>query len=336
MSNVTFLDSKSMNENLRLDLAVCKHFVAVVSYIKSSGIEILETVPSERRPISTIITCTDFSITDSDALNALIDLQFQVRLTRNKGLHAKLWVLSMPDPESFVVYVGSSNVTFGGYNKNFEANIRTTDLQCAKDALAFFQELARNECSFLPQKDWIKIYAEKSKEFQNLKYQIDEVPLPPIPPLRAIEKASVYEKLVWYPREANKQLLSQGIISDIVGASGENREMFIELTKGGVNVRLILLENNANQPFSIFRDIETATITTTSAKSSRQLGAGRRDVLAWLNDIWNFPVEVAKTYYQNNSFKKWNDYQKWCNKIKYEVAIDVWSRPSLTIYVRPN
>lgn len=291
-----FLDSRSFGERLARDLPRCCSFRVAVSYIRLSGISVLLKASSEQVSRSLIITCTDFGITEPEALRALLKHGYDLRAFIAPGLHAKVWLLRFLDREP-IVFVGSSNLSLSAVSKNVEANVRVDQSESVAKATVWFEELTHPGITVKINDRWIE-------EYQNLRAlappqeriipagHFVELPIlsessdPEMAPIAADERINANGR--WYRRGAGHTFKTQGIPEGLV------RINYPRLPERGhvSGVRLIFLVNDKHGNFAVWKDIPNNTLN-----ASRQLGTNRDIVKDWIRGVWgnvtNFEYEVA-------------------------------------------
>jgi HKD family nuclease len=79
--------------------------------------------------------------------------------------HPKMWIFSPTSGRSTVV-VGSSNLTFGGLDRNYEANIQVDDVKTVSEFKSFFDELFEGGRAKQIDQAWLKTYAKNWQKQQ--------------------------------------------------------------------------------------------------------------------------------------------------------------------------
>ena len=93
----------------------------LTAFLKKSGLNFIKSMPHKNL---SIITGIDFFITDPEAVNYLSENGFNVKIfyEPRKIFHPKIiYIRSNTNKETLIV--GSSNITFGGLNSNYEASL---------------------------------------------------------------------------------------------------------------------------------------------------------------------------------------------------------------------
>ena len=160
-----FLDAQQFGTRLRVDLAACSHCHIAVSYVRTSGIEPLLNLDAQQIEHSQIVTCTDFGITEPDALSTLLRHGYRIRAFQRPGLHAKVWLVFY-DKEPPVMYLGSSNLSRSATSTNVEANVRLLDMATIEPAIRWFSSLATSQLTVDVNPEWIEAYRAIRKTVQ--------------------------------------------------------------------------------------------------------------------------------------------------------------------------
>lgn len=326
MTAPIFLDGPSINKSLNHDLKKCEYFYCIASYIKNSGLGLFQVQP-EAIKNSTIISCSDFSITDSTALIHLKGMGYKVRLTKSHGLHAKLWIVKTP--EEYHVYIGSSNLSLGGYQDNYEANALIVNEDFLTEAQKFFEHLNNDQNSFIPTDEWLREYKinEEKVQFKPDQENCGSLIRAPKPPLEE-EKYDFN----WNRRTASKTFLAQGIFSDLGNAS-DDKSLFHRIIKNKNNATIVFLHFVQNQKLQLFSKVENATVNISGG--GIQIGAGRQETLEWIESVWKFPAIESRRNYSLD-WDSWYDKQKIKKQdIVYDLYVDLYSTPNMVVYAKP-
>lgn len=121
---------RSLGPQLRLELQSADRVDLLCSFVKWSGLRIIEDVLREhlrRRPGSVrVLTTTYMGATEARAVEALIDMGADVRVSYDRSrtrLHAKAWMLHRNSGFS-TAFVGSSNLSSSAVLEGLEWNVR--------------------------------------------------------------------------------------------------------------------------------------------------------------------------------------------------------------------
>jgi superfamily II DNA or RNA helicase/HKD family nuclease len=116
------------------ELATAERVDLLCAFIKWTGLRVIaeELAAARHRGVPVrVITTTYLGATDQRALDALVDLGAEVRVsydTRTTRLHAKAWLLHRATGCS-TAYIGSSNLSRQALTDGLEWNVRITELE---------------------------------------------------------------------------------------------------------------------------------------------------------------------------------------------------------------
>src|SRR5579871_4563243 len=85
--------------------------------------------------------------------------------------HPKLWIFSPPSGRTTVV-VGSSNLTAGGFGRNYEANVQVDDAITVSGFKNFFDELFEGGRAKQIDQAWLNLYTKNWREQQAERRQL--------------------------------------------------------------------------------------------------------------------------------------------------------------------
>jgi hypothetical protein len=109
-----------------------------------------------------------FNQTHPDAIQWLLDKAAAIRIfRREKGLfHPKLYLFTGGD--RYALFAGSSNLTYGGFYENFEANVLiegvlSTGAADVREVQVLLKKWRGGEFSFAPNKKWLNDYRKDHK-----------------------------------------------------------------------------------------------------------------------------------------------------------------------------
>jgi HKD family nuclease len=109
-----------------------------------------------------------FNQTHPDAIKWLLEKATAIRIfRREKGLfHPKLYLFTNGD--RYALFAGSSNLTYGGFYENFEANVLiegvlSTDAVDVHELQVLLGKWCGDEFSFVPDNKWLKVYRRDHK-----------------------------------------------------------------------------------------------------------------------------------------------------------------------------
>jgi HKD family nuclease len=141
---------EALGAHIEKDLKDTQRASIVVAFAKETALKALDLKSFCRRSELRLIAGTDFMLTE---LALLRELEKRATATccvyhksPDRGFHPKLYVLDKR--KTRVVYIGSSNLTFGGLRKNIEANVRLEGPPEAPElarAAAIFEDLYASE-----------------------------------------------------------------------------------------------------------------------------------------------------------------------------------------------
>ena len=307
-----FLDAITFGEKLCDDLANCSHFHIAVSYVRTSGIKPLLKLAPRQLEHSQVITCTDFGITEPEALLALLRHGYRIRAFRKPGLHAKVWIIYFDDQPP-VLYLGSSNLSLSATSTNVEANVRILDSKTIEQAIKWFSSLATSQLTVDVDKQWIESYNALRSD---LKPQ-EQV----VPKQKTTEYAFTTPEGTWHQRQGGKTFLAQGIIEGVTDAS-PSRDQLLSRIRVDKRARLVLLAHRDTGELYVAADIE-ATLNPTGP-STVQLGGGRKQVHKWIKSVWGFPSNTSAQKNQQRVWQEWFGSTNWrLSDFKYEILVDL-------------
>lgn len=112
-----------------------------------------------------------FNHTHPDAIEWFADIGVDIRVFKDDAdlFHPKVYLFR--DQQRYALFIGSSNLTYGGFYTNCEANCLiegTTSTETDKDIVSLEKTLAKwrtSEFSFKPTKRWLNGYRKRYKEF---------------------------------------------------------------------------------------------------------------------------------------------------------------------------
>lgn len=319
----TFLDAAAFGSSISKDLGNCSHLHCVVSYIRKSGIEELIKLNSTQVEHSQIVTCTDFGITEPEALRNLINKGYRVRSYLKTGLHSKVWVLFFLNQPP-VLYVGSSNLSLAAASSNIEANIRTQEPEVVENTIRWLSALAASELVSDIDLSWIEAYEKVRPSIE-----ANESVLPLIESGKSQFAAPAG---IWHSRIGGKTFLAQGILEGVTQASS-SREQLLYRTRIDRNARVVLLQYSASNELYVKCTID-ASLNKTGA-SSVQLGGGRKKVHQWIGDVWGFDWEKSSQKNKSGTWEDWFSSTNWnLNDFNYQILVDLKDLIP-TIWVRP-
>jgi HKD family nuclease len=117
-----------------------------------------------------------FNQTHPDAIQWLLDKASAIRIFhREKGLfHPKLYLFTNGD--RYALFAGSSNLTYGGFYENVEANVLiegalSTDSGDVRELQGLLAQWRGDEFSFTPNKQWLKSYRKDHRRDRELQHK---------------------------------------------------------------------------------------------------------------------------------------------------------------------
>ncbi|MCS7365655.1 MAG: phospholipase D-like domain-containing protein [archaeon GB-1867-035] len=206
MVKVDFLKIPILDLLQRLDLKINSIKIAV-AYIKCSGVNLLlNLIPPKIE--GKIITGLDFNITEPNALEALIDHGFEIRIFSRKNVefHPKLYIFEAD--EKMIIIMGSSNLSKGGFQNNIEANIMITGKKndsLIKDILSYFNTLWLDKNHCIPMtKDTIEYYKEiwrrHQSEAQKIRFKLKDSIFELFDKIKKLERIKLSEIILEFLR----------------------------------------------------------------------------------------------------------------------------------------
>lgn len=318
-----FLDAAGFGAHLKADLARCSYFHVAVSYIRRSGIQPLLQLTPQQLEHSQIITCTDFGITEPEALLALTDYGYRIRCFKNSGLHSKVWILYFSN-DSPTLYIGSSNLSYSATSSNIEANVKLRDLTVVDTTVKWFASLGASDLTFDINKEWIDLY----KKMRTTVVPQEQI----IPETKHQEAVFTAPSGTWHKREGGKTFLAQGIIEGVTQAS-PSRSLLLNRTRIDHRAKLILLSYSKTGDLYIAHTIDSTLNRT--GETTVQFGGGRRQVHQWIKSIWGFDWETSARMNQQRTWQEWFNSTHWkFSDFQYEIMVDLKDLVP-TIWVRP-
>ncbi|WP_170228797.1 phospholipase D-like domain-containing protein [Polyangium fumosum] len=166
-------DAKEFGKSLIEDLKAARSMSVAVAFAKESALEAVDVEGFCRTGRSLkLLAGTDFALTELTLLRRLgrterADCRVYHSIGRNRVFHPKLYVLDKD--ASRVVYVGSSNFTFGGLAGNIEANVRLegpADAPEIRDATDLFRALFDSEFATALSDDFEQRYQELQRNLR--------------------------------------------------------------------------------------------------------------------------------------------------------------------------
>jgi len=147
----------------------------ITAFLKRSGLEFLNKV--SHKEVS-VICGIDFFITEPEALKYLESKNYKINIfyEPHKTFHPKCIYIKTTSDEYLVV--GSSNITFGGLNKNYEASVLISKCVFNKDVFEifnnYFTKLSESKyCIGLHHPKFEK-YTNDYNKYKNIKDNFDK------------------------------------------------------------------------------------------------------------------------------------------------------------------
>lgn len=113
---------------LQSELDSCHEFFFSIAFVTQGGLNALKThlADLERKGIKgRLLTSTYLNFNHPDVFTSLLEIpNLEVRISEKTGFHAKGYLFSQEDYQSFII--GSSNLTMNALKVNYEWNIRLT------------------------------------------------------------------------------------------------------------------------------------------------------------------------------------------------------------------
>lgn len=126
----------TLGSELRRELATADHVDLLCAFLRWSGLRLVQDRLAElirRGGRARVITTTYIGATEIRAIDALVDLGAEVRIsfdTRRTRLHAKAWLFHR-NTGAHTAYIGSSNLSRAALHEGLEWNVRLAEADAA-------------------------------------------------------------------------------------------------------------------------------------------------------------------------------------------------------------